>query len=378
MAPNQTWLCRLTAVSGLSALAGPGCHVVVRTETMRPTAIEHVVHPEGAIAHRAELVWTDAGGLRFVEPLECPTEEILRQHATIELATRPNLATFTVGVIAAAAGGILLTTGLFSDRPGASPYTYLGLAGAGVGLPFAIGPWLGDHIEVREGGEPAAERRPGPSQPCGERPVPARSATLEVGGLEIRGAVDRDGRFAISPYRWLDAYGAASAPAQDITARVDGDAGPRTIATVLDARGLASHAADFLAHADFDAAIQPLKLVPGIAAAPLRAGLVTGDDGPALRVVLALRNDGPGEASGLRGQITAPGAPAIDGRMIYVGRLARGAAVTRELMIPLAPGAAAALRGQVIDLSIELRDAHGTAPPTPVRFHGAISGDGPR
>jgi hypothetical protein len=366
-------LLRLTVM--LSMLASSACHVVVRTETTRPSAIERVVHPEGAIARRAALVWTDGGRLRFAEPLECPTEEIVHQHATVELSTRPNLATFTVGVIAAAAGGILLTTGLFSNRPGASPYTYLGVAGAGAGVPLAIGPWLGGHIEVRDGGEPAPERRPGPSQPCGERPVAARAATLEVGGLEIHGAIGRDGRFAISPYHWIDAYGAASAPPQDITARLDGDAGPRTIATVLDAPGLAGHAADFLAHADFEAAIEPLQLVPGIAAGPLRATLVSGDDGPAVRVVLALRNAGPGDASGLRGQIVAPGAPAIDGRMIYVGKLARGAAVTRALTIPLAPGAAAALRGQVIDLSVELRDAHGTAPSTPVRFHGALSAD---
>jgi len=98
-------------------------------------------------------VLTETGRLRFVEPLECPTEEVVHQHATIELATRPNLATFTVGVIAAAAGGVMLTSGLFSREPAGSPYTYLGLGGAVVGLPLAIGPWLG---ESRRGlGRPA-------------------------------------------------------------------------------------------------------------------------------------------------------------------------------------------------------------------------------
>jgi hypothetical protein len=53
--------------------------------------------------------------------------------------------------------------------------------------------------------------------------------------------------------------------------------------------------------------------------------------------------------------------------------LARGASVSRELTIPIAPRTAAALRSQVIDLSVELRDGHGTAPSTPVRFHGALS-----
>jgi hypothetical protein len=40
-----------------------------------------------------------------------------------------------------------------------------------------------------------------------------------------------------------------------------------------------------------------------------------------------------------------------------------------------AANASAALRGQLIDLSVELRDAHGTAPPILVRFHGILLGD---
>src|SRR5262249_22300895 len=163
------------------------CHVLAQSETTRALSTERIVHPEGAIAHRATLVLTDAGRLRFIEPLECPTEEVVHQRATIEVATRPNLATFTVGVIAAAAGGVLLTAGLFPRARAGSPYTSLGLAGAGAGLPLAIGPWLGDRVEIRDGGDPGAVRQPGPSQPCGERPVVARSATLDVGGLEIRG-----------------------------------------------------------------------------------------------------------------------------------------------------------------------------------------------
>jgi hypothetical protein len=368
----QSLLCRLAAGAGLSWLGGLGCHVMVQSETMRPVSTEHIVHPEGAIAHRAALGWTETGRLRFVEPLECPTEEVVHQRSTIEIATRPNLATFTVGVIAAAAGGVMLTSGLFSRDPAGSPYTYLGAASAGVALPFVIGPWLGNRVEVSSGGEPEAVRRPGPSQPCGERPVAARSATLAVGGLEVHGAVDASGVFAVSPYEWIDAYGAASATPSELTAVIEGDAGARTISTVLDAAALATHAAGFLGHADFDPTIQPLKLVPGFAAATLRPSLVAGDGGPAVRVVLALRNDGPGDAWAVRGQITAPAAPAIDGRMIYIGKLARGAAAARELVIPVSARAAAALRGQTIELSVELRDAHGTAPSAPVRFRGVL------
>jgi len=41
-------------------------------------------------------------------------------------------------------------------------------------------------------------------------------------------------------------------------------------------------------------------------------------------------------------------------------------------VIPVAPPAAAALRGAPVELSVELRDAHGTAPTPPVRFRGAL------
>jgi hypothetical protein len=361
--------CRLAVGLGLLA----GCHALAQSETTRAISTERIVHAEGAIAHRATLALTDAGRLRFVEPLECPTEEVVHQHATIEVAIRPNLATFTVGVIAAAAGGVMLTTGLFSHEPSGNPYTYLGLAGIAAGLPLAIGPWLGDRVELRDGGDPGVVRRPGPSQPCGERPMVARSATLDVGGLEIRGAVDSEGVFAIAPYQWTDAYRAASAPPSEITAVVDAAGGPRTVAAVLDPRWLAAHAADFLAHADFDGEIQPLRVVPGIAAGALGVRLVNGADGAAVHVVLPLRNAGPGDAWAVRGQINAPGAPAIDGRMLYVGKLARGAAVSRELVIPVSARAAGALRGQTVELSVELRDGHDTAPSTPVRFRGVLA-----
>jgi hypothetical protein len=365
---------RLTIVAAL--LAAAACHVRDHSELTTPIATERVVHAEGAIARRPAIVWTDAGQLRFVEPLECPSEELVRQRTTIETVIRPNLATFTVGVIAASVGGVMATSGLFSSDRGSSPLTYVGLAGLAVGLPLAIGPWLGDRTETREPGAPSPPvRRIGPSQPCGDRPLAARSATLEVSGVQIHGAVDRDGRFAISPYQWIDAYDAGAVPAADLAATVESDAGPRTIAAVLDREAIASHAAAYLARQGSDAAIAPLRLVPGIVPGPLRASLVTTGEGDALHVVLALRNDGPGDASGVRGQITAPATPAIDGRMIYVGKLARGAAVSRELVIPLAARAANALRGQAIELSVELRDAHGTAPTTPIKLRASLRGD---
>ncbi|MDQ3368451.1 MAG: hypothetical protein M3680_23745, partial [Myxococcota bacterium] len=127
-----------------------------------------------------------------------------------------------------------------------------------------------------------------------------------------------------------------------------------------------------------DATIEPMRLVPGIVAGTLRASLTTTSDGPAVRLVLPLRNDGPGPAWAIRGHVTAAGLPAIDGRILYVGPLAKAATVTRELLIPVTAMAAANLRNATIELAIELRDAHGTAPTTPIRFRGALLVDAPR
>jgi len=369
---------RTVAGWALAAWPSLGCHVVVRSETTRPLATERIAHLEGAVARRPTVIWTPAGQLRFVEPLECPSEERVRQTTAIETAIRPNLATFTVGLIASALGGVMLTSGLFSAQS-SNLYTYGGLAGVGVGLPLAIGPWLGNRTEVHNlpPAEPAVVvRRPGPVQPCGERPLAASAATLAVGGVEVHGAIDRDGVFAPSPYQWIDAYAAASAPAVALTATVEQGAGRRTVDAVLDAEAIASHAAAYLAHADFDAHVEPFQRVTGLVAGPVRASLVTGDAGAAVRVVLPLRNDGPGDAWGVRGQIAAPATPAIDGRILYIGALRRGASSARELVIPVAAPAASALRGQTIELSIELHDAHGTAPSTPVRFRGSLGAPG--
>ena len=64
--------------------------------------------------------------------------------------------------------------------------------------------------------------------------------------------------------------------------------------------------------------------------------------------------------------------------MLYVGHLAKGASIARELLIPLTDEAAAQIRGSTLELSVELRDAHGTAPATPIRFQGPVLGDAPR
>jgi hypothetical protein len=46
--------------------------------------------------------------------------------------------------------------------------------------------------------------------------------------------------------------------------------------------------------------------------------------------------------------------------------------------LPITPGLAATLRDDPLDLSIELRDGHGTAPAMPVKFRGVVMAEAPR
>jgi hypothetical protein len=341
-----------------------GCHVVTQADTTRPEAPQHIRHPEGAIARRPTIVLGDDGRLRFVEPLECPTEDVVAETTTTEIATRPNLATFVVGVVLAGVGGIVTAQGALDKS---TPPLVGGLAGVAIGLPLAIGPWLGTHVELREGPPTSPLRRPGPSEPCGDRPLAARSATLTVHGIEVHGAIGADGGFAVSPYQLVDAYQTPSMAPLDITAIVDAGGGARTIAAMIAGGALASHAQTFLGHADFDASIEPLRMVPGLSGGAPQVTLAP----DAVRIAVPIKNEGPGDAYAVRGHITASH-PALDGRVIYIGKLARGAAIARELAIPITAQAADALKNTVVDVSIELHDAHGTAPATPLRFHGKL------
>lgn len=361
----------------VSWLALAACHVTTRTETTRPATVERIRHTDAAIARRPTLVLTDDAQLRFVEPLECPTREVVTTTRAIEIERGPNLATFVVGVLATAIGGILVVRGANDDGSAANPFTYGGAAALAGGLPLAIGPWIGHRRELHEANASAPTSRPGPSEPCGERPLAAMHATVATGGLEIYGRVARDGAFAISPFVVVDAFAVPPAP-WTVSAQVDTAGGTRTVESTFAPSALAARAGAFLATAELDATIEPLRVVPDLVPGTLRVSLTQTADSAAARIVLAVENAGAGDAYALRGHVVAPGTPALDGRIVYFGRVAKRSSATRELLIPLAPAAAAALRNASIDLAIELRDAHGTAPTTPVRFRGTILVDAPR
>ncbi|MBL9016104.1 MAG: hypothetical protein JNL83_18095 [Myxococcales bacterium] len=367
----------MVRLTSLVLLATTACHITVRTEVTHPTDERSVLHPEGAIAHRPTLVLSETGALRFVEPLECPTERVVSSKTTYEIETRPNLATFVVGVIATAVGGVMIIGGVGAKDSAANPITYGGIGLVATGIPFAVGPWLGTSKHLEAGPVTPPQRAPGPSVPCGARALEATTATLTIRGVEVHGAVGPDGVFSISPYQLVDAYAPTTVTAWDIRAIVQARSGARTIETVIDGAALAARAKEFLAYADFNTTVKPLRLVPNIVPGTLRASLTSTSFGPAVRFVLPVKNDGPGEVWALRGQIASP-TKAIDGRMIYIGHLAKGEASSRELLVPITLAAADALRATTLDISIELRDAHGTAPATPVRYRGDVLVDAPR
>ncbi len=364
--------CGLAGLPLLTVVAA--CHVTSELESTRPGATRRIHHPEQAQPRRAAMVLAADGHLRFVEPLECPSEDIAEQADTIEVATRPNLATFVVGLIVSSAGAIATANGAIG---GNGTTAGLGVAGLAVGLPFAIGPWLGLRTELRAGPAKPAVTTVGPLEPCGDRALVGHAATLTVNGMEVYGTIGADGVFAVSPFTLLDVYQVAQVTAWDVSATIDGEGPPRTLSTVIEGAALAKAAAAYLEHADFDAAVAPLRLVPTVQSGPPRISLTQTDTGVAARVVLGVHNAGPGEVYALRGQITSS-LPALDGRVIYVGHLARDKGAARELLIPLSPAQGVALRGATVDISIELRDAHGTSPTTPFRFHGPILDDAPR
>ncbi|MBA2539753.1 MAG: hypothetical protein H0V17_08980 [Deltaproteobacteria bacterium] len=345
------------------------CHVIERNELVRPGTSERVTLRDRPIARRATIALTDTGKLRFVEPLDCPTENIVSQTAGTEILTKPNLATFVVGIVATSVGAIAAIRGLTDSDPGGSPFTYAGLGLVGAGLPFTIGPWLGNRTELVPGAPRPSVRTPGPAESCGERPVNAKFATLRARGVEIHGTIDGDGVFSVSPYTVVDAFETSTVAAWDISATLDGDR-TKQVAAMIDGGSLATRARVFLLGADFDAKIEPMRLVPGLVPSTFRIGMTA--DAQHIRMVLPIKNDGPGPAWAVRAHVIAPGQPAIDGRVIYLGAIAKGAAREGVLVIPISPDASGALRNAAVDISIELRDAHGTAPSTPIRYRGPV------
>lgn len=342
------------------------CHVTATTELSGAGSVDRRPRAGAtAVAGAPELAFVD-GALQLREPLTCAVDEIARTTRTRETVVRPNLATFVIGAIATALGGIAVVRGATDSEPADSPLLYAGLAGAAIGAPLAIGPWLGNRTELTAL-PPRETTRTAPAAPCGARPLAVAAATLATGGLAVHAAVDARGALAVSPFAFVDAF-APPREAVAVTAVVELPTGPQPLVASLAPAALAAAAPGFLARLGIDPRIEPLRLVPGLVAGAPRAWLADG----AVHLALPLRNDGPGPAWAVRAVVVAPRQRALDGRIAYVGALARGATAIAEIEIPVDVATWRALRGSVLDASFELRDAHGTAPTTPIRVRATL------
>ncbi len=356
----------------LLTFALAGCHTIRSYEdtTRGDTTYERRAEPPRALPPRLEL--TDDGRFRFIEPLVCGRDAITELEIARVDRRSPNAAALVVGVIATAIGAVALVNGTAGDDPAGSPLTYVGPVAIAGGLPFVIGPLIGNRTSRSLLGVQQL-RAPSEDERCGERPVAATRATLGWSGLRAVGAVDADGGFAVSPFEFVDAFDVADAPPLALTIAVE-RAGNRPLAldAVIDKTALARAAPGFLARIGIDATIEPIRKVPRLEP----GALILHRGGPpgarVLELSLPLANAGPGDAFAVRLILSSPH-PELDGRVLYAGRIAAHTDRAIAGALALSDDADRALATDELVLSARLRDAHDAAPETPIRFRGRVS-----
>jgi len=359
----------LTLVIAVTA----ACHVTSRLQDTRrgETRTERVADAEPRPLPPSLDLDAD-GRFRFVVPYVCRMETVTEMASFDVERRKPNPATLVVGVIATALGVVAGASGLGAAEPGRDPLTYVGVGGVVGGLPLVIGPLVGNSVaQVPRGTQEV--RAAAEEEPCGTKPLPARRATITWNGLRVVGAVDADGYFAVSPFAFVDAFDVGHIPALVLAIELERDDGPLPLEVVLDAAALAGARDGYLRRTGIDAAVEPLRKVPRLEPGQLRIARVRRDAERGVRVVLPITNAGPGDAYGVRLAIDAD-SPELDGRIIYVGRLATKATTVVDTVVPISEEADRALAAE-LELSVIMHDAHGTAPDAPVRFRGAVLHD---
>jgi hypothetical protein len=353
------------------AALGAGCHTIrVSDDVSRgETAYVRRDGPPRVLPARVEL--TDDGRLRLIEPLVCGRDAATPLEVTRVRRRTPNAATLVVGIVVTAAGAIALVSGAGSDDPGGSPLTYGGPIAIAAGLPLAIGPLIGNTTS-RTAGEVRELRAPAEDERCGERPVAATRATVTWSGLRAVAAVDGDGVLALSPFAFVDAFAVADAPALALTVTAErAGAGPLTIEAVLERGELARVQAGFLAAAGIDATVEPIRKVPRFEVGLLAVRRAGAAGARVVELTLPLRNVGPGDGFAVRLVLSSP-SPELDGRVVYVGRLAARSERDVTAALPISDEADRALSAGELTLSARLRDAYDAAPETPIRFQGLV------
>lgn len=365
------------ALSCATLLILGGCHVRDRVSVTRPGDRHPVVHADRPRVLPAAVIVTPDGYLRFVEPLRCPADVMVDIETSQQVTVSANLATFVVGVVVTALGGIALARGGAADAPASSGWTYSGGAGVIGGLTLAIGPWLGNGTE--ETAATTTQLRQGASEePCGERGIPGREASVRIGRQRVVGAVDADGKFAISPFALVDAFAIGEVPALDVSASfLDASGDRHDVEAVIEASALASVIGAWIDGNGIDARKESLRKIPRLDLGAARVSRRTDDGKPTLHVQLPIANTGPGDAWQVRGVLTSE-LDEIDGRIAYVGHLAPGETRELDLVIPLSTDGAAELTGSELILEILVRAADGTGPESPAKFRGQVLSDVPR
>ena len=342
------------------------CHVTATSEITRTQPTRTWLDRPHATATGSAIVLDARGHLRFVETLVCPAEAVTHVEPERHRRVRPNLAAFVVGVVATATGAIATLTGVGGDDPAARPVTWGGVALVGVGLPLAIGPWLGTGSRVDYPPARSERRALGPA-PCGERSTGATSATLAIGDHTVFGRVDAEGRLSVSVFSWIDAFAAGGSGAFAVRAELTHGA-VRAIEGVVQATAVAAARDDFLTAAGTDARVEPLRQVPRVTVTGMLVEHQGGAE-PGLKIRVRVENAGPGEVWRLRATIGSA-IPELDGRIIYIGHVPPRAGTGGETWIPLAPATYKAVVGATLELTARLADAHGVVSDQPVPWRG--------
>ncbi len=350
------------------------CHVTTRYQETRRGETRRERAPDAdprALPPSMEV--SEDGRFRFVLPFVCRMVNVTELAGFDVERKRPNIATLVVGVIAASAGGVATAAGLAGEDAAGSPLPYLGVAGLAVGLPFAIGPLVGNSTarvptDVKEVRTPAGE------DDCGTRPLPGKRAVVSWSGLRVVGAIDADGYFAVSPFQFIDAFDVGQIPAMVLDIAIEQESGPLPMEVVLDAAALAGARDGYFRRIGVDATVEELRKVPRLAAGTLRVSRVRRDDERGVRLALPVSNAGPGDAYGVRLAVTTPH-PELDGRFIYIGHVPPKTTMEIDTIIPISDDADRALATSELDLAVIVRDAHQTAPDAPIRFRGKVLPD---
>ncbi len=335
----------------VACVALVGCHVTRRsTESVESS---RSLRPllDTAKPHGEAVVVTPDGRLRFVEPLVCKAEVVVEGEKFEVVSEQENLATVVVGIIAASIGGVALFAGLASDDGDATAAA--GALGLAIGGPMTLAPFFGRSKSRRSIGKTRYVKGTRDGQPCGDKPIAADRAILEIANQRVYGTVDANGEFSVPVFEFLDAFAPPHVQALRLKVVIPHEIVPRKLESTLDAETLAAGRDGFFRAAGVDAETPPLQKVPSISFDNPTA--THGDDGVTLG--LTIKNDGPGAAYGVRAR-TQSRYPYLDGRILYVGRLDRGATATPSLTVRIPDTAVPA--STVVTIYVD--DADKTAP----------------